>query len=184
MHPMYRSRKEFPREKVAGATFGEAWTGFQDIHDDQILKEGEVLGPFTRKAKWELVKWLMKNVGHNQVEEFLKLSIVSLYPFDMAWKYSQHHFDFADSRMCGPCIFQQRNIPSHSWFFATWHSMEPRKHQVDGRYGWWGGKYNDRRAQAMVSWPSGVHLRVGGKSNVPRCDEVHTREIIWGQGRK
>ena len=97
-HPMYRSRKPFPREKVAGATFGEARTGFHDIRDDQILKDGEVLGPFASEAEWELAKWLMKNVGHNQVEEFLKLPIVSLYPFDVAREYSQRHFDFADSR--------------------------------------------------------------------------------------
>jgi hypothetical protein len=52
-------------------------TVFQTIRDDQILKHGEVLGPFKDDAEWELAKWLIKNAGHAQMDTFLKLSIVS-----------------------------------------------------------------------------------------------------------
>jgi hypothetical protein len=52
-------------------------TSFQTIRDDEILKHGEVLGPFKDDAEWELAKWLIKNVGHAQADALLKLSIVS-----------------------------------------------------------------------------------------------------------
>ncbi|KAJ7129656.1 hypothetical protein C8R44DRAFT_830103 [Mycena epipterygia] len=45
--------------------------------DDQILTGCEVLGPFADEEEWELAKWLIKNVGHNQTEAFLKLPIVT-----------------------------------------------------------------------------------------------------------
>jgi hypothetical protein len=51
-------------------------TVFQSIRDDQIIKNG-VPGPFKDDAEWELAKWLIKNVGHGQVDTLLKLSIVS-----------------------------------------------------------------------------------------------------------
>ncbi|KAJ6524347.1 hypothetical protein B0H19DRAFT_1215001 [Mycena capillaripes] len=35
-----------------------------------------VLGPFESDDEWELAKWLIKNVGHNQMEAFLKLPII------------------------------------------------------------------------------------------------------------
>jgi hypothetical protein len=52
-------------------------TAFQSIRDDQILRNAEVTGPFKDDAEWELAKWLVKNVGHAQVDALLKLSIVS-----------------------------------------------------------------------------------------------------------
>jgi hypothetical protein len=52
-------------------------TAFQSIRDDLITQNGEVLGPFKNDAEWELAKWLIKNVGHSQVDTLLKLSIVS-----------------------------------------------------------------------------------------------------------
>ncbi|TFK34351.1 hypothetical protein BDQ12DRAFT_613687, partial [Crucibulum laeve] len=44
--------------------------------DDQILQGYEILGPFKSKDEWELAKWLIKNVGHTQMEEFLHLPII------------------------------------------------------------------------------------------------------------
>jgi hypothetical protein len=70
--------EEFPEEGQAGATFGKGPTTFQSIRDDQVLRGAEVLGPFESDDEWELAKWLIKNVGHNQMEAFLKLPIVSL----------------------------------------------------------------------------------------------------------
>lgn len=67
----------FPEDRKAGATYGPSKTTFERIRDDQILTGCEVLGPFADEEEWELAKWLIKNVGHNQTEAFLKLPIVS-----------------------------------------------------------------------------------------------------------
>ncbi|KAF7367105.1 hypothetical protein MSAN_00970100 [Mycena sanguinolenta] len=69
--------RSFPSEYAAGATYGRTKTMFEHIRDDQILTGCEVLGPFQDEEEWELAKWLIKNVGHNQAEAFLKLPIVS-----------------------------------------------------------------------------------------------------------
>ncbi|KAF7359613.1 hypothetical protein MVEN_00685100 [Mycena venus] len=66
----------FPEDSQAGATFGEGTTTFQTIRDDQVLNGSEILGPFQSNEEWELAKWLIKNVGHNQMETFLKLPII------------------------------------------------------------------------------------------------------------
>ncbi|KAG6913067.1 hypothetical protein DXG01_009879, partial [Tephrocybe rancida] len=66
----------FPSEKKAGAKGKSARTGFETIHNEQILRGSEVLGPFRDHEEWELAKWLIKNVGHGQAEEFLKLPII------------------------------------------------------------------------------------------------------------
>jgi hypothetical protein len=66
----------FPEEAYAGASHGHARTLFESIRDEQVLCGAEILGPFESDAKWQLAKWLIKNVGHNQAEEFLKLPIV------------------------------------------------------------------------------------------------------------
>ncbi|KAJ7748266.1 hypothetical protein DFH07DRAFT_775727 [Mycena maculata] len=58
-----------------GATYGPGKTTFEEIRDEEILKGVEVLGPFRDEAEWELAKWLIKHVGHNAANEFLKLSI-------------------------------------------------------------------------------------------------------------
>ncbi|GLB45390.1 putative zn-finger domain-containing protein [Lyophyllum shimeji] len=68
--------ESFPPEKNAGAKLGEARTGFEAIRDDQILRGAEILGPFESQEEWELAKWLIKNVGHGQADEFLKLPII------------------------------------------------------------------------------------------------------------
>ncbi|KAJ7193265.1 hypothetical protein GGX14DRAFT_593074 [Mycena pura] len=68
--------EDFPKEDQAGATFGKGPTTFQGIRDDQVLQGAEILGPFESDDEWELAKWLIKNVGHNQMEAFLKLPII------------------------------------------------------------------------------------------------------------
>ncbi len=67
----------FPDNRRAGSTYGETKTVFQTIRDDQILEGAEVLGPFRDDEEWELAKWLIKNVGHNQTQSFMNLPIVS-----------------------------------------------------------------------------------------------------------
>lgn len=68
----------FPEQKYAGARKERAPTGFEVIRDDQVLQGAEIYGPFENEEEWELAKWLIKNVGQNQAEAFLKLPIVSL----------------------------------------------------------------------------------------------------------
>jgi hypothetical protein len=69
--------QSFPEKREAGKTYGASKTSFERIRDDQILAGCEILGPFADDEEWELAKWLIKNVGHNQTETFLKLPIVS-----------------------------------------------------------------------------------------------------------
>lgn len=70
--------ESYPMQQAAGAPFGTSRTSFESIRDDQILHGAEILGPFKNDQEWELAKWLIKNVGHNAAEEFLKLAVVSL----------------------------------------------------------------------------------------------------------
>lgn len=72
-----RFAEPFPAHKYAGATFGNTRTSFDAIRDDQVLHGAEILGPFQNDEEWALAKWLIKNVGHNAAEEFLKLAVVS-----------------------------------------------------------------------------------------------------------
>lgn len=68
--------RPFPAPKKAGQTYGPSKTSFERIRDDQVLQGCEILGPFADAEEWELAKWLIKNVGHNKTETFLKLPIV------------------------------------------------------------------------------------------------------------
>ncbi|KAJ7813602.1 hypothetical protein B0H14DRAFT_3477712 [Mycena olivaceomarginata] len=69
--------QSFPEKREAGKTYGASKTSFERIRDDQILAGCEILGPFADDEEWELAKWLIKNVGHNQTETFLKLPIIT-----------------------------------------------------------------------------------------------------------
>ncbi|KAI6027244.1 hypothetical protein EDC04DRAFT_2869173 [Pisolithus marmoratus] len=60
----------------AGAGHGSASTLFETVHDEEVLKAGEIWGPFKSGEEWELVKWLIKNVGHDQADQFLQLNII------------------------------------------------------------------------------------------------------------
>ncbi|KAJ6470800.1 hypothetical protein C8R47DRAFT_988514, partial [Mycena vitilis] len=52
-------------------------TSSERIRDDQVLAGYEILGPFADEEEWQLAKWLIKNVGHNKTESFLKLPIIT-----------------------------------------------------------------------------------------------------------
>ncbi|KAG2070205.1 hypothetical protein BDR04DRAFT_1128584 [Suillus decipiens] len=60
----------------AGEVSGNAKTTFETIRDDQVLRGSEIWGPFADEDEWHLAKWLIKNVSHNQADEFLKLNVV------------------------------------------------------------------------------------------------------------
>lgn len=75
--PEARYSQSFPKQKQAGFSFGESPTRFESIRNEEIFKEGHaVYGPFADEDEWELVKWLIKNVGHTQADKFLRLPIV------------------------------------------------------------------------------------------------------------
>lgn len=78
-YPAARYSQSFPDAKHAGKTFGTARTQFEHIRDEQILDNHEIWGPFADEEEWELAKWLIKNVGHNQADDFLKLPIVHVF---------------------------------------------------------------------------------------------------------
>lgn len=77
--PTTRYVQDFPSAACAGATYGTRRTSFDEIRDDQILRGAEIWGPFENDEQWQLMKWLVKNVGHNQAEEFFKLAVVRFY---------------------------------------------------------------------------------------------------------
>ncbi|OBZ76392.1 hypothetical protein A0H81_03784 [Grifola frondosa] len=65
-----------PIDHQGGAAYGKAATQFEEIHDNQVLNRCDIYGPFQDEDEWQLAKWLIKNVGHGQAEEFLKLPII------------------------------------------------------------------------------------------------------------
>jgi hypothetical protein len=58
-------------------TLGTEKTKFEKICDKQKMEGLEPHAPFADEEEWELVKWLMKNVGQMKADNFLKLPIVS-----------------------------------------------------------------------------------------------------------
>ena len=70
-----RYTEEYPG-RVADA-LGKDKTKFEKIYDDQSMEGMKPHAPFTEEEEWELVKWLMKNVGQTKADDFLKLPIVS-----------------------------------------------------------------------------------------------------------
>lgn len=70
-----RYTEEYPG-RVADA-LGKDKTKFERIRDDQMMEGIEPHAPFADEEEWELVRWLMKNVGQSKADDFLKLPIVS-----------------------------------------------------------------------------------------------------------
>ncbi|SJL16686.1 uncharacterized protein ARMOST_20215 [Armillaria ostoyae] len=66
----------FPEEKATGATYGTGRTLFEKIHDETVLKWGQVLGPFKDDDEWQFAKWIIKHVGHNAADELLQLNMI------------------------------------------------------------------------------------------------------------
>ena len=50
-------------------------TCFEQWERDRKEKQESEWAPFANEADWELAFWLVTNIGHNQIEEFLKLSL-------------------------------------------------------------------------------------------------------------
>ncbi|OCH84147.1 hypothetical protein OBBRIDRAFT_808451 [Obba rivulosa] len=70
-YPQARFKLPCLAELHAGRIIGRGKTQFEEIRDQGTAP----YGPFRDEEEWELAKWLVKNVGHTQTEEFLKLPI-------------------------------------------------------------------------------------------------------------
>ena len=67
---------QFYPEPVA-AIIGEGMTTFELWEKENVEESRDQWYPFQSQEEWELAVWLAKNVGHNQIDEFLKLAMVS-----------------------------------------------------------------------------------------------------------
>ncbi|KAG6809061.1 hypothetical protein H0H92_001751 [Tricholoma furcatifolium] len=59
----------------AATVFGKGQTIFEQLREHHTWHGDLEWAPFSNKRKWELAKWLNKNVGHNAIDEYLKLSV-------------------------------------------------------------------------------------------------------------
>jgi hypothetical protein len=69
-----RYTEEYPGH--IATTLGMDKTKCEKIQDGQMMEGLEPHAPFTDEDEWELVKWLMKNVGQTKADDFLKMHIV------------------------------------------------------------------------------------------------------------
>ena len=115
---------KFPEQWSAGAAHKSSHTLFESICDDQVLRGAEVLGPFENDEEWQLAKWLIKNVGHNQAEHFLKLPIVS--------SHVRFQSIYPDLRLCSK--IQNRVDPSFATKDILMDTIDELPHGVDWTY--------------------------------------------------
>lgn len=66
----------YPRP--VGIAIGQEKTKFQGMYESQTGQGQSIYGPFTNNEEWELAQWLSRRVGQKAIDEYLKLSIVSL----------------------------------------------------------------------------------------------------------
>lgn len=55
---------------------GKGETMFEQWRKENDEAQREHFFPFASEDEWELAVWLIQNVGHNKIEEFLKLKVV------------------------------------------------------------------------------------------------------------
>ncbi|EMD34441.1 hypothetical protein CERSUDRAFT_75980 [Gelatoporia subvermispora B] len=75
-YPRPQYAQVFPPEKRAGHVQGQAPTQFEIWQDEQRVSRQGDHGPFESQEEWELAQWIVKNIGHTQSEQFLKLPII------------------------------------------------------------------------------------------------------------
>jgi hypothetical protein len=68
--------EEFPANLGAGAVWGEEVPFFEKLRRDQEIDGASRWGPFEDQDEWELSKWLIRNIGQSQINDFLNLNIV------------------------------------------------------------------------------------------------------------
>lgn len=62
----------------AGARYGRRQTTHDTILEDERRHRLGAYGHFESEADWQLGRWLVQNLGQNQIDEFLKLDSVSV----------------------------------------------------------------------------------------------------------
>ena len=67
---------KFPAHHEAGKKYGSCETQFETILKAETEQGLGEYGEFEDEDDWKLAEWLVKNVGKNQIDEFLKLNIV------------------------------------------------------------------------------------------------------------
>jgi hypothetical protein len=70
-----RYRRSYP--SLVAQTLGVGKTPFEKLKEEQVALGESEWAPFASQEEWDLAQWLMKNVGQNSLDEFLKLPIVS-----------------------------------------------------------------------------------------------------------
>jgi hypothetical protein len=74
--------EEFPANLGAGAVWGKDVPFFEKLWREQEENGSSRWGPFEDQDEWELAMWLIRNVGHKQINAFLNLKIVSSHHFE------------------------------------------------------------------------------------------------------
>ena len=70
-----RNHEKFPG--LVAEVVDEGVTMYQDLLEEQIAMKRHSWAPFGDEEEWQLAKWLMRNVGHSAIDDYLKLPIVS-----------------------------------------------------------------------------------------------------------
>lgn len=66
--------QDFP--EPAGVPLQQGKTFFEDVRQKQESKGEDLWAPYNNKDEWELAHWLLDNIGHNVIDQHLKLPIV------------------------------------------------------------------------------------------------------------
>ncbi|PSS37916.1 hypothetical protein PHLCEN_2v231 [Hermanssonia centrifuga] len=74
--PGTRYIDSFPSQSFAGRAYSTGRTAFDETADKETSQSGHLWESFANEDDWKLAQWLVKNVGHNQAEEFLKLNTI------------------------------------------------------------------------------------------------------------
>ncbi|KAH9926044.1 uncharacterized protein B0H18DRAFT_876733 [Fomitopsis serialis] len=70
----YRYVEAYPG--VVAKIIREDKTLFEKWRDERKSGKVDEWAPFADQEEWELFRWLIKNVGQNKIDDFLKLSII------------------------------------------------------------------------------------------------------------
>ena len=60
----------------SGAAFRMESNTFEDYHRQREESKTEKYAPFMDEEEWDLAAWMMKHLGQNRIDEFLKMPIV------------------------------------------------------------------------------------------------------------
>ncbi|GJF00252.1 hypothetical protein PsYK624_165340 [Phanerochaete sordida] len=100
----------FPPERYAGMCLDRdaVDTSFESIRKEQLDNGKDVWGPFASEEEWQLARWLVKKVGHNDTQEFLKLPLVQR--FGLSYENKDRLYKAVDELPTGP-KWQRKDIP-------------------------------------------------------------------------